>query len=93
MNERRHLLLKIIVRVAAYALGLLLTMWAAQAWFYDTYTANLCLFALFSFTFELLSGPYVTKGFSWRRFFYTACVLLASAVGLLMFLQAISCQH
>ncbi len=80
---------RIILRVVAYCLILLASLWAASRWFGDTYIANLGLFSLFSVVFEL-SWASFTHSFSCRgrRLAYVCCVAGILAGGLVLVRQS-----
>jgi len=75
----------LIFRVVIYAIGMLGSMWMSATWLHDTYMANMSLFIVFAFTFELLwnrshEGP--------RLWFYVACVLALALAGVMLVKQA-----
>lgn len=89
-NLRQNGMLSVLFRASCHLLGMLASMLVSEMWLGDTYTANLCLFAVFTVTFELLwglshRGP--------RLWFYVACVLGFSLSALMMVNQAASVRR
>jgi glycopeptide antibiotics resistance protein len=80
----------LVFRVMCYSTALFAIMFASDRWFGDTYTANLCLFILFSVVFEMLwanihTGP--------RFWWYLVCVAGIALTGTVLVREGLCVQQ